>query len=246
MSCCAASATTTTARTAPSRRRPSSPSCSSPTSRRCWPTGSTPRAQRHRRSRRGRPRRSPRRTRRSSAGRPSTSGSSAMLATPGVRIVTIVGPGGIGKSRLAIDVAETVAATGREVAFATLESVTSPDRVISVIARAVGVRETGDEPLESKLRHGAHRTRPAAGDRQHGAPARCDPRPGEPDHPAAAAAAARDEPVAPARAGGADVRARPARGARARRDVAGCRRLQRRRALRRPRHGDQPGVPPDR
>ncbi|WP_314505866.1 DUF4062 domain-containing protein [uncultured Microbacterium sp.] len=74
-----------------------------------------------------------------------------MLSSPGVRIVTIVGPGGIGKSRLAIDVAEAIAAGGREVAFATLESVTSPDRVISVIARAVGVRETGDEPLETKL-----------------------------------------------------------------------------------------------
>ena len=74
-----------------------------------------------------------------------------MLATPGARLVTMVGPGGIGKSRLAIEVAETIAATGREVAFAMLESVTSPERVISMIARAVGVRETGDEPLEAKL-----------------------------------------------------------------------------------------------
>jgi predicted ATPase len=74
-----------------------------------------------------------------------------MLSTPGVRIVTITGPGGIGKSRLAIDVAETIAASGREVAFATLEAVTSPERVTSAIARAVGVRETGDEPLVTKL-----------------------------------------------------------------------------------------------
>lgn len=74
-----------------------------------------------------------------------------MLKSPGVRIVTIVGPGGIGKSRLAIEVAETVASTGREVAFATLESITSPDRVLSAIARAVGVRETGEERLETKL-----------------------------------------------------------------------------------------------
>lgn len=74
-----------------------------------------------------------------------------MLATPGVRIVTIVGPGGIGKSRLAIDVAGTIAATGREVAFVRLESLTSPDRVLSVIARAVGVRETGEERVETKI-----------------------------------------------------------------------------------------------
>ena len=32
-----------------------------------------------------------------------------------------------------------------------LESVASPERVISMIARAVGVRDTGDEPLEAKL-----------------------------------------------------------------------------------------------
>ena len=74
-----------------------------------------------------------------------------MLGSPGVRLVTIVGPGGIGKSRLAIEVAETIAETGREVAFAMLESVVSPERVISMIARAVGVRDTGDEPLEAKL-----------------------------------------------------------------------------------------------
>ena len=74
-----------------------------------------------------------------------------MLRAPGVRLVTIVGPGGIGKSRLAIEVAETIAQTGREVAFTMLESITSPERVISMIARAVGVRDTGDEPLEAKL-----------------------------------------------------------------------------------------------
>ncbi len=74
-----------------------------------------------------------------------------MLGSPGVRLVTIVGPGGIGKSRLAIEVAETIAQTGREVAFAMLESVATPERVISMIARAVGVRDTGDEPLEAKL-----------------------------------------------------------------------------------------------
>ncbi|MET0782671.1 MAG: AAA family ATPase, partial [Microbacterium sp.] len=70
---------------------------------------------------------------------------------PGVRVVTIVGPGGIGKSRLAIEVAEAVAATGREVAFAALETLTSPDRVLSAIARAAGVRETGEEHIDTTL-----------------------------------------------------------------------------------------------
>ncbi|GAA3203748.1 ATP-binding protein [Microbacterium terregens] len=74
-----------------------------------------------------------------------------MLDSPGVRMVTIVGPGGIGKSRLAIEVAGAVAATGREVAFVMLETLTSPERVLSVIARSVGVRETGEERVDTKL-----------------------------------------------------------------------------------------------
>jgi predicted ATPase len=74
-----------------------------------------------------------------------------LLDTPGVRIVTIVGPGGIGKSRLSIEVAEAVVDSGREVAFTSLETITSPDRVLSAIARAAGVRETGEERVETKL-----------------------------------------------------------------------------------------------
>ncbi len=74
-----------------------------------------------------------------------------LLAQPGTRIVSIVGPGGVGKSRLAIEIAVDAAATGRDVAFALLESVSSPERVISAIARALGVRDTGDAPLEDTV-----------------------------------------------------------------------------------------------
>ncbi|MFA4841079.1 MAG: DUF4062 domain-containing protein, partial [Agrococcus sp.] len=75
----------------------------------------------------------------------------ALLARPDVRIVTIVGDGGIGKSRLAIEVAGAAAAAGGSVAFAMLETITVPERVITVIARALGVRDTGDAPLEEKV-----------------------------------------------------------------------------------------------
>ncbi|MEU1972079.1 DUF4062 domain-containing protein [Microbacterium sp. NPDC019599] len=69
-----------------------------------------------------------------------------------VRIVTLVGPGGIGKSRLAIEIAGAVAAQGRDVAFALLESVASADRVIVPIARALGVRDAGGEgSLEDRV-----------------------------------------------------------------------------------------------
>jgi predicted ATPase len=75
----------------------------------------------------------------------------AFLADGRNRIVTIVGPGGVGKSRLAIEVAQDAARHGRQVAFALLETVASPDRVVTALARALGVRDTGDEPLEDKV-----------------------------------------------------------------------------------------------
>ncbi|MGP3535758.1 DUF4062 domain-containing protein [Microbacterium sp. RD1] len=73
-----------------------------------------------------------------------------MLRTPGTRIVTLVGPGGIGKSRLAIEVATTLTAD-TEVAFVLLESITSPDDVLPAVARAIGVRDAGERPLESAV-----------------------------------------------------------------------------------------------
>jgi len=69
----------------------------------------------------------------------------ALLADPVTRMVTLTGPGGIGKSRLAIEVALEVAGTGRDVGFALLEAVTSPELVIDALARALGVRDAATE-----------------------------------------------------------------------------------------------------
>jgi predicted ATPase len=75
-----------------------------------------------------------------------------LLHKDSVRMVTLTGPGGIGKSRLAIDVAAGL--TGDfpgGVVFVPLAPVDSPNLVANAIAQALGVRDPGDVPLEDKL-----------------------------------------------------------------------------------------------
>jgi predicted ATPase/class 3 adenylate cyclase len=64
----------------------------------------------------------------------------------GARLVTITGPGGAGKSRLALEVAAG-AALDRPVHLVGLAPITNVDFVPSAIARALGVREPGSEKL---------------------------------------------------------------------------------------------------
>ena len=67
------------------------------------------------------------------------------------RLVTLVGPGGIGKSRLAIEVARNAGARFDRVTFVALAQVRDPDEVLGAIARELGVRDTGDAPLSEQL-----------------------------------------------------------------------------------------------
>ncbi|MET0829306.1 MAG: DUF4062 domain-containing protein [Microbacterium sp.] len=68
------------------------------------------------------------------------------------RLVTLLGPGGIGKSRLAIAVA---AAAGElfpaGAIFVPLENVLEADLVLPTIGYALGVRDAGELPLEERL-----------------------------------------------------------------------------------------------
>ena len=69
-----------------------------------------------------------------------------------MRLVTLTGPGGIGKSRLAIGVAKLRSdSVHGEVAFVDLSPVQDAALVPNAIAQALGVRDTGDQTLDEKI-----------------------------------------------------------------------------------------------
>jgi predicted ATPase/DNA-binding CsgD family transcriptional regulator len=70
------------------------------------------------------------------------------LVDDGVRLLTLTGPGGVGKTRLAIQIGEAVRADFPDgVIFVPLAPIVAPELLLPTLARAVGLRDSGERPL---------------------------------------------------------------------------------------------------
>jgi predicted ATPase/DNA-binding XRE family transcriptional regulator len=75
----------------------------------------------------------------------------ALLERATTRLLTLIGPAGVGKTRLELELAATLRRDGRDVAFVDLIPIREPERVLPAIAQALDIQASGGLPLRESL-----------------------------------------------------------------------------------------------